>query len=210
MNTLNVPWNIKTHPLLERHLGNAIPSVLARLRNSSQAEKISFLVDTRDVHRELFAALTPEGCIAYAGTYRGELGSILEHRRTAIHYKNVEGLKERNPALNPAEVLAYMSKLEEFIQETFWKAAHFGQGEYFTRMSRIFGMFSKIHPYLDGNGHISRLMMVILAEHKGIAVNQKWTIHPRPYGLEMALAFEHYKNCPVILQQVLRLWFDVR
>ena len=204
------PWKIKEHARAAAHLGKAAPEMVEILRASSEGAQLAFLLDTRQVHRELFMPLTPEGYEAYAGTYRGEVGSILEHRKAAIHYKNVEGLKERYPALNPAEVIPYMATLGEFIRETFLGAEEFDRDTYFTRMVRIFGTFSKIHPYLDGNGHISRMMLVLLAERKGIEVSPKWTIHPRPYGIEMAIAFEHYKTCPVILQQVLRLWFDVR
>lgn len=204
------PWKIKNHPLAAEHLRKILPQILVRLRESSVEGHLAFLLDTRSVHREIFGSLTPEGYEAYAGTYRGEEGSILEHRKAAIHYKNVEGLKERYPALNPAEVIPYMRTLEDFIRETFLGAESFDKEAYFTRMVRIFGMFSKIHPYLDGNGHISRMMMVLLAERKSIEVSPKWTVHPRPYGIEMSIAFEHYKTCPVILQQVLRLWFEVR
>ncbi len=202
-------WNIKEHPLAPDHLARTSPEVLARLRSSSAQAQLEFLSNTRDVHRELFILLTPKGYEAYAGTYRGEEGSILEHRRAAIHYKNIEGLKERYPALNPVEVIPYMATLEEFIRETFLEAGSFDKETYFTRMVRVFGMFSKIHPYLDGNGHISRMMMLLLAERKGIEVSPKWTIHPRSYGIEMAIAFDHYKTCPIILGQILKLWFKV-
>lgn len=203
------PWSIKDHPRAAEYLGRAAQGILERLRTGSGEDRLAFLCDTRAVHRELFAPLTPEGYAAYAGSYRGEAGSVLEHRKAAIHYKNIEGLKERYPALNPAEVIPYMATLEDFIRETFLAAEGFDTDIYFTRMVRIFGMFSKIHPYLDGNGHISRTMMILLAERRGIEVSPTWTIHPRPYGIEMAIAFEHYKTCPVILKQVLKLWFKV-
>ena len=154
---------------------------------------LAFLLDTRSVHREIFGSLTPEGYEAYAGTYRGEEGSILEHRKAAIHYKNVEGLKERYPALNPAEVILYMRTLEDFIRDVSWGREFRQRGIFHEDGANIWNV-QQNPPYLDGNGHISRMMMVLLAERKSIEVSPKWTVHPRPYGIEMSIAFEHYKT----------------
>ena len=54
-----------------------------------------------------------------------------------------------------------------------------------------FAVFGFIHPFLDGNGHIQRLILAACVfERADIELLQSWTIHPRPYGEDVALAFE--------------------
>ncbi|MGH1573821.1 Fic family protein [Methylobacterium sp. P31] len=43
----------------------------------------------------------------------------------------------------------------------------------------------KIHPFLDGNGHIQRLTFQVPAERAGYRTSSDWRIHPKPYGEAM-------------------------
>jgi len=56
---------------------------------------------------------------------------------------------------------------------------------------RLFYIFGLVHPFLDGNGHVQRLIFSACVMERGsLQLSEAWTIHPRPYGLEIKLAFE--------------------
>jgi hypothetical protein len=56
---------------------------------------------------------------------------------------------------------------------------------------RLFYVYGLLHPFIDGNGHIQRLIFsACLLERKDLKLHPQWTVHPRPYDIEMALAFE--------------------
>ncbi len=201
------PWNIQAAPNARGILAQQCPAMLKRILESTDTQKLAFLTDTRAVHKELFAPFVPEGFDGYAGTYRGTPGTVLEDRRTAIFYHDVPGLAERYPTLAPQSVLEYMLRLNGFIEKTF--RANSDDQTYFHNCMRIFGDFLIIHPYLDGNGHIMRMMMIILADHKGIEICPTWTIHPRPYNHAIGICLHNYQHYPELLEQYLKIWFKV-
>lgn len=62
---------------------------------------------------------------------------------------------------------------------------------FLTKVTQIFYTFGLIHPFLDGNGHIQRLIFsACIFERPDLELVSKWTIHPRPYEEEIALAYE--------------------
>lgn len=48
--------------------------------------------------------------------------------------------------------------------------------------------FNQIHPYANGNGHISRLMVTVMGALTGHPLANTWTIHPSPLTDDAKLA----------------------
>ena len=98
-----------------------------------------------------------------------------------------------------------MDRLAGYIVETFsrdWDAEGI-----LWRCVHIFREFSHIHPYLDGNGQISRILMHVMAETSGIAVSSNWTSHVRPYDGAIGYALQCYPRHPELLVGYLKRWF---
>jgi Fic family protein len=51
--------------------------------------------------------------------------------------------------------------------------------QFVTAAGLIFFHFGYIHPFLDGNGHIQRLVFGTLVVERGLRLSSAWTIHPR-------------------------------
>lgn len=66
--------------------------------------------------------------------------------------------------------------------------------------------FFAIHPYMDGNGYIWRLVLPVLANRLGLAARDEWTIDRRPYGPEFSLALQWHSDHPSLLADQLRRW----
>jgi fido (protein-threonine AMPylation protein) len=201
-------WNAQQTPearllLLERSKG-----IAAKLLSSTPTEQKEFLIDTRSVHRELFADLVPAGFAEYAGFYRGSNVPSLKTRRVAIRYgKSFVGSRfERT--VPPYLVPERMEMISNYIDETV--SIEIPRELYLNRMSKIFFMINDIHPYLDGNGHISRLVLLILASRQELKVSPMWTIFPRPYTAAMGLCLQAYRRHPDLLVSYLGRWFQIQ
>jgi len=198
-------WDVQSNPLSRAALLDATRRTLEALLAASKADQRAFLCDSRAVHRGLFLPFAPGGYEVYAGNYRGLPDSPLEKRRTAVFFRNVEGLKERDPAAPPHLVAERMAALAAFTAETL--DYDYDPRSYFPRCAKIFADFCKIHPYLDGNGHIVRMMLVLLAKRRGLGVRPGWTVHPRPYSHAMGICLQNNKAFPELLEQYLKRWF---
>src|SRR5262245_8573613 len=76
--------------------------------------------------------------------------------------------------------------------------------QHFAAATKLFFVFGLIHPYLDGNGHIQRLIFTAaIRQHSELKLRPSWTIHPRPYDVEMATAFEQQVNAAQAVADVL-------
>ncbi|MEL7030222.1 MAG: hypothetical protein AAGL49_13690, partial [Pseudomonadota bacterium] len=62
-------------------------------------------------------------------------------------------------------------------------------------------------PYLDGNGHIARLMVVLMLRAGGFEARPTWTIHPRPYSDAMGVCIQNFSAHPDLLEFYLHKWF---
>jgi len=198
-------WNLKERPNATLILANGYAAVLPKLIASSRTSKIAFLTDTRRIHKRIFHRLTPDGFEEYAGTYRGEPGTSLERRFALIRYRTAEGFMAETRLVHPSRVASEMDRLATYIAETFsqeWNAE-----QYLWRSVRIFAHFSHIHPYLNGNGQTSRLMMHVMAHLGGISVSPNWSLHVRPYGNGVGYCLQSYPSNPELLFSYFKRWF---
>ncbi len=202
------PWNIKDITSSSAFLTDETAKIITELKKSNNETQISFLTDTRHTHKRLFKKFTPSRFETYAGTYRGTPRSVLEDRKSAVFYKNMPGLKDKNPTSPPHIVLEQMRMLAGYIEKTC--IDNYDINTYFMRCTRIFGDFNIIHPYLDGNGHMARLILLLMAYRKNIEVCPTWTAHPRPYNNAMGICLQNYQHYPDLLEQFLKKWFFVK
>jgi hypothetical protein len=98
--------------------------------------------------------------------------------------------------LPPERVAGYLQhgltrKIDELINAPTTESPD----QLFKRAAEIFYIFGLIHPYLDGNGHVQRLIFAAaIMQRTELTLLPTWTIHPRPYDIEMAMAFEQRPN----------------
>lgn len=64
-------------------------------------------------------------------------------------------------------------------------------------LTYTFCWFGKIHPFLDGNGHVQRSIFAAMATEFGYPLSPRFAIHPRPYDRLLATALEIFTRAPV-------------
>lgn len=141
------------------------------------------LADPRNLHRDLFAAFTPPQGADYAGTYRGTPGTALADRR--ISAESQLELSTDFEFCLPGEVPARMRELlnntRSLLADT--KADDYGK---LIALTYTFCWFGKIHPFLDGNGHVQRAIFAAMASEFGYPLSSRFALHPRPYDRLLA------------------------
>jgi hypothetical protein len=198
-------WNLQGDARARADLAARCGAVLADLRAAPPAAQRARLIDTRPVHRALFADLVPEGLPEAAGTYRGTPGTALATAERAVFLAvRRPGLRQRDPCPPAATVPAAMAALGERIG-AIWDAAPQGNAA-FDALAEVTAGFLRLHPYLDGNGHVYRLLAACLAPRLGLTPRADWTLHPRPYDHLMSLCLQWHPDHPGLLSAYLRRW----
>jgi fido (protein-threonine AMPylation protein) len=157
------------------------------------ARRQAILTDPRDLHHELFAPFAPPGHSEYAGTYRGSLGTTLANRRMSSESQlKPGGSFQFSP---PGEVAGRMSELLRSTHDVLGdtNTEEFGR---LIALTYTFCWFGKIHPFLDGNGHVQRALFAAMATEFGYPLSLRFAIHPRPYDRLLATALEIFTRAP--------------
>jgi hypothetical protein len=160
------------------------------------------LIDTRPLHRHLFGDLAPD----IAGLYRGTPGTPVKNAARAVFLaRRHPGLRTRDLCAAPQAVGPAMATVGTLIG-TLWDTPVSGDAA-FDALAGVTHGFLSIHPYLDGNGHIYRLVATVLAPRLGLTPRSDFTLHPRPYDHLMSLCLQWYPDHPGLLSAYLRRWF---
>lgn len=150
----------------------------------------SILTDPRDLHRSLFVNFTPTGYQEYAGTYRGMVGTSLERRRMgAPQLLNPE---RSFPFEKPEEVGSRIDFLLHEVRRELVAARSATPFVQLLTLTHLFCWFGKIHPFLDGNGHIQRALFAAAATELEIPLSSRFAIHPRPFDRLLAWPLEMF------------------
>lgn len=154
----------------------------------------AILLDPRNLHRELFASFAPSGYGEYAGSYRGTPGTSLPDRRIFADSQMEPGTQYE--FCLPSEVPARMDQLLQQTRDLLGddSADDFGK---LIALTYTFCWFGKIHPFLDGNGHVQRAVFAAMATEFGYPLSARFAIHPRPYDRLLATALEIFTRAPV-------------
>jgi hypothetical protein len=204
-------WEYKDFPSHEELLIARSRDALRRTRSpQSVSARINGMKNTRAIHVHFFRDLTPPGFEYYSGHYRGETGYFC-----LVRYEvKIEG----NPLVGyPArEVPLSMKQFENDI-DTFFKECDllwpineliFTKHEKIVRTVAIsvtlFSYFLQIHPYANGNGHISRHLLINALARYQIFLS-KWPVHPRPQDPPYSELIKQYQqgNHPPLIRFVL-------
>jgi hypothetical protein len=191
------PWEYRDHANSSRVIQNRLQSLLIDIRGSN-AETLGLVSDSRRLHRRLFTGLTPKGYDYYAGNYRGadfrclkyrpvgipgdpSVGYPAEHVRQAIKQLQKElrsGIVGLDGAFTlPNAKLSRQTKLHFLV----------------VFVSRMFVQFLTVHPFVNGNGHIARLMVWAVLGRYGYWP-KRWPIEPRTGDPEYVQTIRAYRN----------------
>ena len=148
---------------------------------STQSDvNLDTICDTRPTHYFMFKDLTPKNQPDFAGHYRGS---------SAYYLKNYKVKFGQNEGALPVDVESSMEALAYSLRRLYKRFLSNSQITGMARTTILYNFarlaaitiidFIKIHPYADGNGHISRFIAcAYLMPHKLIPT--KWQIDPRP------------------------------
>lgn len=179
-------WHPHDDPRYDEVLSRTSAAEVSLLRGGSTADRLAFLCDTRGAHARLYQELAPPDYPEYAGTYRGTLCTSLAGRRLVAQRLSDE---EYVKFAEPAQVASHIANLNILISKNF--AKHLPSNDVLEFAAKVFYFIGMTHPYLDGNGHIQRLVfLAIVLEHPDLELLPSWTIHPRPFAEDFALAYE--------------------
>jgi len=186
------PWQAHASVDYDSTMANRCSTLLAEITDDPARRK-AILADPRDLHRSLFAPFTPPGYSEYAGTFRGTPGTTLAGRRMSSESQlEVGGQFE---FCLPDEVPACMNSLLDHMQQWLRDASTDDYGK-LLGLSYTFCWFGKIHPFLDGNGHVQRAIFAAMATEFGFPLSARFAIHPRPYDRLLATALEIFTRAP--------------
>lgn len=190
--TMPPPWQAHDAANYDPTMTAGCSTLLAEII-ADPARRQAILADPRDLHRTLFAPFTPPGYSEYAGTYRGTVGTTLADRRmTAESQLEAGGQFE---FCLPGEVPARMKLLLDHTQQWLRDPSTDDYGK-LLGLSYTFCWFGKIHPFIDGNGHVQRAIFAVMATEFGLPLSARFAIHPRPYDRLLATALEIFTRAP--------------
>jgi hypothetical protein len=185
-------------------------TMLATLPPCAQLAQVC---DTRALHSALFSGFAPAAWPDAAGTYRGTPGSSMAHAPRAVFLaRRLPGLRSRDLCAEAAVVPAMMDDLARLLRDLWHDRPGLAdphRDAAFRALAKVTELFFAIHPYMDGNGHIWRLVLPVLGRRLGLAMRPEWTVDRRPYGPEFSMALQWYGDHPSILADQLRRWLFV-
>ena len=153
----------------------------------------AIMADPRDLHRELVASFTPADYPEYAGTYRGTPDTPLaDVRMSAGSEIDPEVVYEFCP---PREVPWRMKKLGINIYSLRNEP---DQDDYdqLIALAYTFCRFGKIHPFLDGNGHVQRAVFAVMATEFGFPPSPRFVVYLRLFDRLLAVALKSFGRAP--------------
>jgi fido (protein-threonine AMPylation protein) len=186
-------WQTHNAPSYDSTMTTRCTALLAEIGADPKRRQAIFS-DPRDLHRELFASFAPPDHGEYAGTYRGTAGTSLANRRISADSQMEPG-NEYEFCL-PGEVPARMDQLLQQTRELIGDESTDDFGKLIA-LTYTFCWFGKIHPFLDGNGHVQRAIFAAMATEFGYPLSARFAIHPRPYDRLLATALEIFTRAPV-------------
>ena len=158
----------------------------------------AILADPRDLHRQLFASFTPTAHPEYAGTYRGTPDTPLADRRMSAESQIDPGMEyEFCP---PGEVPSRMTELR-VNTVSLLNEPNPDDYDKLIALTYTFCRFGKIHPFLDGNGHVQRAVFAVMATEFGFPLWPRFAIHPRPFDRLLVIALETFTRAPADEEQ---------
>lgn len=163
-------WEYSEHP--KKDDVEVFCEKLLNLLAGDQQEVFSILGDTRPTHKKMFEMVVPVGGEYLAGNYRGAYFPQLVDR--PVYIPTVYGYAD--PGAQFDKVHEFMDAFHKFVDSSLsilrQKASVWSPRERIVAYTKFVGTcfvrFLEIHPYANGNGHISRLLVWCLFAIKSI------------------------------------------
>ena len=187
------PWQAHTAADYDSRMTARCSALLTEIIADPERRQ-AILSDPRDLHRELFADFAPPRHSEYAGGYRGASGTSLLDRRILADSQLDSGLQYE--FCQPSDVPERMKRLLRETKSCLGDASADDFGKLLA-LTYTFCWFGKIHPFLDGNGHVQRAIFAAMATEFGYPLSARFVIHPRPYDRLLATALEIFTCAPV-------------
>lgn len=205
-------WEYDKYPRRRELLAKRNVTMLARLRKGKMDTRKE-AVDSRPFHAFFFAGLTPPEHGYYADHYRGEPFRCLRYHGVGIPGDPRVGYPP-NHVLRSMRALAYaisdgINALDVLQRVPSTKTSP--EDKLSTTVvfaCKVFEEFLRIHPYVNGNGHAARFIMLVILIRYGYWPSQ-WPIEPRPPDPPYSELIEKYRDGDTrpleayILQQIL-------
>jgi fido (protein-threonine AMPylation protein) len=172
---------------------NQVCSALLNEIIADPARRRTILSDPRSLHLELFAPFAPPDHAEYAGNYRGTTGTTIADRTISAESQLDPGTQYVFCAAS--RVPASMDWLSQRIQHLMETRSQ----DDFTNLialTYVFCWFGRIHPFLDGNGHVQRAIFAAMATELKYPLSARFSIHPRPYDRLLGIALEMFTRAP--------------
>lgn len=182
-------WQAYTMPDYDAVMKRACTALQERILVDA-AYRSSILTDSRELHRTLFAEFTPRGYPEYAGTYRGSAGTSLERCRMGA--PQIFSPQKSFSFEKPERVAAALDFLLSEVRRELTPARSATPFVQLLTLTHLFCWFGKIHPFLDGNGHIQRALFAAAATELAIPLAARFAIHPRPFDRLLAWPLEMF------------------
>jgi fido (protein-threonine AMPylation protein) len=192
MTTTFPPWQVHGTPNYDAIMQARCETLLSDIRRDSELRQ-TIIADPRALHRDIFQRFARSSHPEYAGTYRGTSGTSLAEREITAERQLEPG--SNFEFVRPVEVPARMGTLLDEIKQLLEDSAADDTGR-LVALTYAFCWFGKIHPFLDGNGHIQRALFAAMATEFGFPLSPRFAIHPRPYDRLLATALELFTCSP--------------
>lgn len=187
------PWQAHNSAGYDSAMTTRCSALLAQII-ADPARRQAIFSDPRQLHGELFASFAPPSHGEYAGSYRGTPETSLADRRISADSQMEPGTQYE--FCLPGEVPARMDRLLQQTRDLLGDASTDDFGKLIA-LTYTFCWFGKIHPFLDGNGHVQRAIFAAMATEFGYPLSARFAIHPRPYDRLLATALEIFTRSPV-------------
>ncbi len=166
------------------------------LAGQPAARQIRHLCDTRALHRLLMRQATRRVAGVRAGAYRGPGEPVVVRLKVRADAPMVS--RTCPPERVATEMRLLSLRIEALLRDPVRPEMRYRE------LAAILAAFFRIHPYIDGNGRVARIMVRRAAGLLNLPLNRRWTLDRAGYGPGMSLAIETYHLSPLPLESYLR------
>lgn len=190
-------WEYADHPDASTLLPERSKSLLIALRAGHINHKDA-CIDSRSIHRELFNDLAPSGFEYYVGHYRGEHHRCLRLYNVMIRSDSRVGVQAQyvNSAIQilSDSIGVGMSALDSAQQAPNTVLPKEQKIAYLISFAcKVFVEFLRVHPYVNGNGHIGRFIIFAILIRYGLWP-KRWPLNDRPPDPPYSELIKRYRD----------------
>jgi Fic/DOC family len=190
-------WEYKNDPHHTPILAKEAAKILIEIYDGTLSIRPAAL-DTRPSHKELFSRLVPPKREYLAGNYRGQNFKCLKYCPVMVIGNQRVGSPPEVVHLDLQEfgrhIRAAVKGLDAVMALPDARISRKEKLKYLVAAScSLFSEFLLIHPYVNGNGHIARIMLTWILARFGYFLTE-FPIEPRPKEPAYSDAIFRYQN----------------